>query len=335
MQLALQLEDERVEGPVTVDPHSYDHVIVGFSGGKDSVAAVLSLIDMGIRPELWHHHVDGEPGHDRPLYDWPVTASYVEAFAKAFDLTLMNSWRNGGLRRELYKTGDRTAPVTYETPEGRRSSGGINGKISTRRRFAAQSPDLRVRWCSSVAKIDVCSAALAGQDRFKGKRTLFITGERAQESASRSRYATFERHRTHAPGKIARRHVDHWRPIHGWTEEQVWTIIERHRVVTHPCYHIGFSRASCMLCIFLNKHGLATIQKIAPERFGEMAGIEKEFGCTVKHNVTLTDHASLGTPYDAKDEHVRLALSERYEGEIITDRWELPAGAYGEGNGPS
>ena len=47
---------------MTIDFASYDYIITAFSGGKDSVACVLSLLDAGApreRMELWHHEVDG------------------------------------------------------------------------------------------------------------------------------------------------------------------------------------------------------------------------------------------------------------------------------------
>ena len=45
---------------------SYDHFVVGFSGGKDSLAAVLHLLELGVpkeRIELAHHLVDGPAPH--------------------------------------------------------------------------------------------------------------------------------------------------------------------------------------------------------------------------------------------------------------------------------
>jgi len=58
------------------DLRSYDTIIVAFSGGKDSVACLLSLIEAGVphgRIELHHHDVDGQ---GPAFIDWPSTTSY-------------------------------------------------------------------------------------------------------------------------------------------------------------------------------------------------------------------------------------------------------------------
>lgn len=70
----------------------YDLIIVLFSGGKDSLAAYLKLLEWGVpkeKIELWHHDIDG--GHPDRKMDWPVTQSYVEAFAKAENVKLRKS----------------------------------------------------------------------------------------------------------------------------------------------------------------------------------------------------------------------------------------------------
>jgi len=315
---------------------SYDHVIVMFSGGKDGLACVLHLIERGVKPELWHHRVDGDPGEDPELrFDWPCTDDYVRKVAQALGLKLYYSWRDGGLSGELLKENARTRPAVFETPEGIARAGGVNGAVSTRRRFPQVSPDLRVRYCSGVAKIDVASAAIAGQSRFKGKRILVVTGERAQESAARARYAPFEPHRTHQPGPRAQRHVDHWRPVLHWKEAQVWDVIRRHRIVPHPCYRLGWSRASCLLCVFGSNSAWATIRQIDPERFGKVVTLEREFGCTIKRNVPISAAADAGVPFVMNPDDIRLAMSDTYDGEIIVSQWELPAGAYGESGGPT
>jgi tRNA(Ile)-lysidine synthase TilS/MesJ len=49
----------------TIDYSAYDKVIIAFSGGKDSLACLLSILDTGCpkeRIELWHHCIDGREG---------------------------------------------------------------------------------------------------------------------------------------------------------------------------------------------------------------------------------------------------------------------------------
>lgn len=315
-----------------IDLHSYDIYIVAFSGGKDGAACVLHLLEQGIKPELWHHDIDGRA---ETFFDWPITPAYCDAFASALGLDIYHSWRVGGLAGELLKENDRTKPVRFETPDGVGQAGGLRGAIATRRRFPALAADLRTRWCSSIAKIDVMAAAIANQDRFKGKRTLVITGERAQESSSRARYATFEPHRSHAPGKIAQRHVDHWRPVHSWTEDQVWEIMKRHSIEPHPCYHLGWGRASCQTCIFGSKDQWASIRAISPERFEAFAQLEVEFGHTLRNGTTLRELADAGTPYEMDPGMVELALSTAYNRPIINTQWKLPKGAFADSSGPT
>tara|TARA_B100000929_G_scaffold255538_1_gene217330 strand:- start:11129 stop:12154 length:1026 start_codon:yes stop_codon:yes gene_type:complete len=315
-----------------IDPHAYDDVIVAFSGGKDGIACVLALIEMGIKPELWHHDVDG--GADN-FFDWPCTESYVRKFAEHLGLPLYMSWRDGGIEGEMTKEEARTKAVYYETPEGLKTSGGIRGKISTRKRWPAVSADLRVRWCSGVAKIDVGAAALAGQERFKGKKVLFVTGERRQESKARSRYAESEPHRTHAPGKIARRHVTHWRPVIDWSEKQVWDIIEKHGIVPHPCYRLGFSRASCMICIFSSARQAAAVRDLDPERFAKVVKYERDFDHTIRSDKGWKELVANVPKGQYDPEIARLAMSREYDGPIFTEDWQLPSGAFGEACGPS
>ena len=193
---------------------SYDHILVCMSG-KDSLASLLHIRDAGVDPhriELHHHLVDGP---DQPFMDWPVSAPYLHALAAAFDVPLYNSWREGGLLREMLRDGDATAPVTFETPLGRGTVGGA-GKPGTRLRFPQVSADLSTRFCSPVTKIDVLAASIRNQDRFLGRRLLVVTGERAEESRARAGYAPFEPHRTDTRrGSRRRRHADHWRPVLG------------------------------------------------------------------------------------------------------------------------
>lgn len=318
--------------------NEYDHIIIAFSGGKDSTAAFLHLLERGVdldKVELWHHEVDGrETG---TFMDWEVTSDYCRKFAEAFGVPLYFSWRIGGFRRALYRENQRTAPVKFETPdEGIKQTGGTRGKKTTRRMWPAKSGDLMTRWCSSKLKIDVGRAALAGQSRFENKKTLFITGERAQESAKRAKYNEFEIHKTdNRDGKRVVRHVDHWRPVLKWSEEEVWEIIERHNVRAHPAYFLGFGRCSCAGCIFGSPNQWKTLSEINPELFNELADTEEDLDHTIDNEETVREMAARGRRWDGDDSYIDIANSESYTAGIFVEdgSWELPSGAFGENCG--
>ena len=319
---------------------SYDHVVLFTSGGKDATACLPHLLEQGVDPdriELHHHEVDG---HGATFMDWPVTGAYVAAQAEAFGLPLFRSWREGGFEREMLRQDAPTAPILFETPHGLMRAGGA-GPRNTRLRFPQVSADLSVRWCSAALKIGVGAALIAGQDRFLGRRTLVVTGERAQESAARARYANFEPHRTDTRGGARRpRHVDHWRPVHGWDEARVWEALRRHGVRPHPAYELGWSRLSCMACIFGSAAQWATIRHIAPTLFERIAAYEERFGRTIQRARSIRALADLGRPYPAalaRSDLVALALGETWDLPILgpPSAWTLPVGAFGEAAGPT
>lgn len=318
----------------TPDLRSYDVIIVAFSGGKDSLACLLWLLDQGIPAEtieLWHHSVDGGEG-ESTLMDWPCTPGYISAVGQALGSKTYFSWREGGFEREMLREESPTAQTWFETPQGLQVAGG-KGKPDTRKRFPQVSADLSVRWCSSSLKIEVMSIAIRNQNRFLGSRTLVITGERAQESPSRAKYKILEPHRTHCKS----RHVDHFRPVLLWDEKEIWSIIQKHRINPHPAYRLGFGRVSCACCIFSSANQWATLYKIAKEKVQKIIDYEKEFGFTINRNESIENRILKGTPYLTLDpELVKIALSTEYQERIILeeDEWLLPSGAYGESSGP-
>ena len=99
----------------------YDHIIVSFSGGKDSVACVLHLLDLGVPRdciELWHQAVDGEPGVAPRFFDWPCTESYCRAFAEALGLNILFQWKDGGFQGEMLRDNEPTRPTMIELLDG-------------------------------------------------------------------------------------------------------------------------------------------------------------------------------------------------------------------------
>lgn len=325
----------------TLDLHSYDYYILTFSGGKDSIACFLYLLDAGIpksKIELWHHCIDGDEGST--LMDWPVSEDYCRKFAKAFGVPIYYSWKQGGFEREMLRKNQLTAPNLFQYPgdDGIIEcgiAGGTRGEKSTRMKFPQVSPDLKVRWCSAYLKIDVCSMAINNQDRFKNKRTLVLSGERAEESPSRAKYNVFEPDRTDNRDGKSKRHVDHLRPVHKWKEKQVWDIMEKYRVNPHPAYILGWGRLSCMFCIFGSANQFASAKYISPKGVAKLIKYEKLFNVSIKRDKYLPEVIKEGKPYKSiTEKYIEMAMSGIYTGKIFVKNWKLPAGAFGESTGP-
>lgn len=327
--------------PGAVEPslQDYDRFVVFFSGGKDSVACVLHLLEQGVpkeKIELHHHLIDGREGGTM-MMDWPITEDYCRVFARAMGLRIYFSWKVGGFEREMLRDQARTAPIAFESEDGTvHVTGGTRGDLGTRLKFPQVSADLRVRWCSAYGKIDVGSRVLVSEPRFRQGKTLVVTGERAEESTARARYAAFEINRSDLRyGKSAPRFIDQWRPVHAWEEAQVWAILERWRINAHPAYHLGWGRCSCRTCIFGSPNQWATVGASMPESLSIIAHYERTFKVTIHRKLSVTELASKGTPYAVEPEVLRLANQAVYDAPIFLASWVLPVGAFKESAGPT
>jgi len=316
------------------DLNAYDLIIVSFSGGKDSTACVLDLLERGVereRIELWHQDVDG---NGKSFMDWPVTRAYCQAFADSLGLAIRFQHKDGGFRGEMLRDNEPTAGVTIDGDDGPVAlAASKQAKNGTRRKFPQVSADLSVRWCSSYLKIDVAARAITNDPRLSNASVLFVTGERGEESPGRARYALVEKHRT----STKRRRVDHWRIIGDWLESDVWGIIKKWSINPHPCYYLGFSRCSCMACIFGNSDQWATVRELSPDTFKEIAEYEQEFDSTIHRTKSVITNADAGSAYNAAMmspwRHVAMGTSYP-ETFIKAASWRLPEGAYGQSGGP-
>lgn len=184
--------------------------------------------------ELWHHRVDGAEGST--LVDWPFMDDYWKKFAAALDLPLYFSWLEGGFEGEMLKQNSYSRPHKVETPEGlltlERDT--TRAQPATWRKYPQVSPSLQTRWCSGELKISVGRRAINNQSRFDGKKILFITGERREESSNRAKYFQLEPHACDRRNGRMARTVDAWRPVLHWDESKVWEIMES-TVSPHRC----------------------------------------------------------------------------------------------------
>jgi hypothetical protein len=116
--------------------------------------------------------------------------------------------------------------------------------------------------------------------------------------------------------------------------------LHRHGILPAPAYRLGWSRFSCLSCIFGGADQWATLRLIAPAWFRRIATYEVQFGCTIHRSRNINEMADRGRPYEAalaQPNLVRQALSTKWSEPIRIDpkTWRLPAGAFGNSRGPS
>lgn len=313
-----------------IDLSFYDLIIVSMSGGKDSIASLLHLIEKGVdmsKVELWHNLVDGE---NETFMDWQFMDSYNKQLAKAFNVPIYNSWLIQGFEGEMLKNNSISHEYEIETPQGKILIPRKRAKIGTRLRFPQQSKDLNVRWCSSALKIEVARRALSNQERFNGNKILFVTGERREESANRAKYYQLENHFCDNRNGRKRRLIDAYRPVLEYTERQVWEILERHNVTPPVPYRLGWSRSSCMTCIYNSPQVWATIKQYFPKRIERIAKYEDQFRTTISRKKVNVIDISDGIEPFYIDDMVALdqAMRKEYTLPIFAKKWELPIGAF-------
>lgn len=302
-------------------------VLVAFSGGKDSVAMVLYLLEMGVPKERIHLHHHDVDGGDNRLFDWKCTESYCKAFAAALGLKLFFSYRKGGIRRAIYRTDEAKQDVYYQiVPDGPYHVIPSDKRyINTRRRFPAVAADLRTRWCSAEVKIEILRSVIAHHPSYQ-RMIYVLTGERREESKNRSKYEEVELHATSGKSRKA----ISWRPIIDWTEEEVWAIMERWKIQPHPAYMLGWSRCSCQICIFNHADIWSKIQKISPEKVDEIGEMEIDLGFTLYNKMNIYQKVAKGELKDDMDPYwIEQALGE-FTAPLIVEDWVLPSGAFKE-----
>lgn len=297
--------------PELLPLEEYDLIVVLISGGKDSVACYLKLLELGVpkeRIEFWHHDIDG--GHPSRRMDWKCTQNYVKALADAEGIKLRVSYRVNGFFGELYRIGasepiEWIDPDTGEVKQCKLSSNYLKckelkeqateemeellKKYGYRMKFPAKTGDLSRRWCSGNLKAAVQDSVTANLEETKrDKKILIVSGERRGESAGRSKYNEMEIHRTNAEAK-AHRIVHQWRCCIDYSEKDVWELLKRHHINPHPCYRIGWNRCSCMMCIFSTPRLFAGVKELFPDDYAALRHDEEVLGFTLDNKKNLDE----------------------------------------------
>lgn len=198
-------------------------VAIGVSGGKDSQAAALSVLD----------HLD-KAGHTGPRIlvhsdlgsvEWQDSLPVCQRLADRLRVELVVLRRQRGDLMDRWESRWRSSVTRYQD-------------LSTVTLVPCWSTP-SMRFCSEM-KTHPIEAML--KRRFPAQTIINVTGLRRAESRRRARLAIADES---ADGRIW-----NWRPILDWSEEEVFACIARNGLEPHPAYRqFGMSRVSCRFCI--------------------------------------------------------------------------------------
>jgi len=167
------------------------------------------------------------------------------------------------------------APETYRYLDTLRSKigpidvVGVEGGMVARAVNRAGFPGRMQRWCTRELKIEPLRAYHDRVEQETGVETVSVLGIRAEESTKRALMKPLE---DEPPGP---RQWGGWiwRPLLGWSVQDVIEIHRRHGVPMNPLYHRGHDRVGCYPCIFARKE---EIRLLPPERVDEIERLEQQ-----------------------------------------------------------
>ncbi|NDC96405.1 hypothetical protein EB077_13960 [bacterium] len=140
-------------------------------------------------------------------------------------------------------------------------------------------PSGLARFCTSELKTRPISKFIKEYMNAKGySRAINAIGIRAEESPARAKKEPFKK------SKISTKahNIMEWLPIFDMKLGDVWFQIKKAGQQPHEIYSKGFSRLSCVFCVFgrIEEHKKAA--KMRPELFQKMAALEVELNKSIR-----------------------------------------------------
>ncbi|NUL25958.1 phosphoadenosine phosphosulfate reductase family protein [Streptomyces lunaelactis] len=220
--------------------------------------------------------------------------------------------RRLGLRFEVVKAegGDllaRTIARFFKLKAKAEKEAREEGRDPATAKVAPAWPSSSARWCTSdlkrgpIRKLMTRLVAELG-DLGRPVRILNCMGQRATESAPRAKLAAVEIDRPASNGK---RHVTTWRPIHGWTDVEVWKEIARSGLPYHEAYDWGMSRLSCSFCVLGCEADVVLAARLRPKKAAEYVAVEKKVGADFKNGLSMRQIVERATALDAEHGELR------------------------------
>lgn len=216
------------------------HVVASVSGGKDSTALILALIDAGIPARF----VFADTG-----WESQVTYEYLDMLRRRLGITI-----------DVVRA--RPLPVADSLAARLRAAAGlqwIDSAMVQRIHQRAGFPARMQRWCTRELKLEPLREyhdALEAQ--LDGGETISAQGVRGAESAKRAKMAEWEDDQEWG-GWV-------WRPLIDWSVEDVLHLHRRHAIPVNPLYKRGHNRVGCYPCIYATKEEIQLVADHEPDR---------------------------------------------------------------------
>jgi 3'-phosphoadenosine 5'-phosphosulfate sulfotransferase (PAPS reductase)/FAD synthetase len=224
--------------------------VVNHSGGKDSQAMLIRLLDLVPRKQLVVIHASlGD-------VEWPGALDLARKQADEASLPFIVA---------------KAVKTFFEMVE---------------RRFAIRPgpnspcwPSAANRQCTSDLKRGPVEREVRRYAREHGFSVIVsCMGIRAAESSGRAKQLPFRRNER---GSVAGREWFEWLPIHELATADVFRMIAEAGQEPHYAYKLGNQRLSCMFCIMGSRNDLANAAKHNPDLFARYVEIERRTGYTM------------------------------------------------------
>jgi 3'-phosphoadenosine 5'-phosphosulfate sulfotransferase (PAPS reductase)/FAD synthetase len=228
----------------------YDIVFCSVSSGKDSQVTMGKAYTQAVKEGV-HHRLFAIMADTRA--EWPSSVSHADYLAKCYRVPFQ---------------------VVYPLRP-------LAEVIDRRKRW----PSMSCRYCTSACKREPIAKFIRQRFPFKENvKILMLSGERAEESPHRAKLDEFEPDKELSKGN---RQVFKYRPVLGWTKNQIWDAIFASKLDYHIAYKLGNDRVSCALCIFANNTDLRNGARARPDLAEEYLRIEREHNHTFKYKQSL------------------------------------------------
>ena len=268
-----------------------DKVQLGFSGGKDSTACYLLLLELGIdflpafadtdNEHPWtvefannlHHQVDGP--EVVTVKKAPYTAERWQQKRDRLRVTLAKDHTiTQGKRRGEIIPGF-PEDIVEEMVSFVRPSGNMFLDLCI---IHGMFPLRRSQFCTQELKLEPAREQIIIPWLEQGYDVVSVAGIRSDESRVRATYAPFEQDLTKEYVPYMPTTVYRWNPILDWTWEDVFAMHKRHNVDPNPLYSKGMGRVGCMPCIHATKPEIRQIAMRFPEQLERIAEWEEIMG---------------------------------------------------------